>query len=223
MLHFFQVHAFQLWCTKCRPAGTAAFRNTPNIFASSAGEIQKQPGAPRNRFRPSTGSSRTHRTAFRTTPKLPRPKYWRDSAESLSRKYWQYLNTVITMPTMRFPNYWRESETILSTTESLSPLITQASPEPTALHPEPRRKCSAPSTDGVQNQSTARGNRFPQTTPSINAWPQVLAGFRINQRHGGVAFPQILAVPGQTGCRVAGRCEERNTVFAKRSKLGRSH
>ena len=94
----------------------------PTFLLHALGEIQKQPGAPRNRFRSSTGSSRTHRTAFRTTPKMPCPKYWRDSA-SLSRKYWQYLNTVITMPTMRFPNYWRESETVLGTAESLSPLI----------------------------------------------------------------------------------------------------
>ena len=77
-----------------------------------------------------------------------------------------------------------------------------------------------------------------------NALPQVLAGFRINQ---GIAFPQVLAVPGPTvkvlspstgrttndpdeprirACGVAVRCEERNTVFAKGSKhtkLGRSH
>ena len=41
------------------------------------------------------------------------------------------------------------------------------------------------STDGIQNQSTARGNRFP---PNHNALPQVLAGFRINQRHGRIDF-----------------------------------
>ena len=27
-------HVFQLWCTKCSRAGTAAFRNTPNIVCS---------------------------------------------------------------------------------------------------------------------------------------------------------------------------------------------
>ena len=37
-------HVFQLWCTKCFPAGTAAFRNTPSIFAPSTGEIQNRRG-----------------------------------------------------------------------------------------------------------------------------------------------------------------------------------
>ena len=65
----------------------------------------------------------------------------------------------------------------------------RAFPEPTVLHPEPRRKCFAPSSDGIQNQSTARGSRFPPNH-TRNASPQVLTGFRINQPHGGVAFPQ---------------------------------
>ena len=36
-------------------------------------------GARRNRFQPSTGISKTLRTASRTMPKMLCPKYWRDS------------------------------------------------------------------------------------------------------------------------------------------------
>ena len=85
------------------------------------------------------------------------------------------------------------------TAESLSPKYGHF--EPTVLHPAPRRKCFAPSTDGIQNQSTAWRNRFPPSTGG--SWTY----------RAGWPFP---------GCG-AGRCEERTTVFAKGSKLGRSH
>ena len=212
-------HVFQLWCTKCLLEGTAAFRNTPSFlcfFAPGTGEIQKQSGAPRNRLYPSTGMSKKHCTAFRTTLKMPCLKYWRDSkhggslspAESHSPKYWQFLNAVMTVHNA-FPQ-------VLAG-------VTAESHSPKYGHFQNPPYC-------IQNHAE-------------NALPQVLTEFRISQRHGGIAFPQTTPTSGIQnqsrewrnrfpksnggswthragwpfpGCGVAGRCEGRHTVFANR-------
>ena len=116
--------------------------------------------------------------------------------------------------------------------------------EPTVLHPEPRRKCFAPSTNGIQKQSTARGQCFAPSTGGIqnqstawrNRFPQVLAALG----------PTAIAFSSSTGTELrtiqtnhgSGRAGVRggrfrdaglrgalrgNMVFAKGSKLGRSH
>ena len=100
------------------------------------------------------------------------------------------------MPTMRFPSTGR-SQTVEGTAESRSPKYGHIQNPPYCIqnHAE---NCFAPSSNRIQKQSTARGNRFPPNH-THNALAQVLAGFRINQWHGGIAFPQVLAVLGPTG------------------------
>ena len=203
-------HIFQLWCTKCLPAGTAAFRNTPNILRGHRGIAFTQVLAvPRL-----TGlHSEPRATFFGGTAESLSPKYWQfqdspdciqnhaqialpqvlaggiqNTAESLPPKYWQLLNAVITCPQCVSPSTGGSQNS--SGHGGIAFTQVRAFPEPTVLHPEPRRKCFAPSSDRIQNQSTARGSRFPPNH-TRNALPQVLAGFRINQRHGGIPFPQV--------------------------------
>ena len=154
----------------------------PSFMSANFGFIVRNLGAWVFSVHEMTAS--TLRTAFRTTPKMPCPKYWRDSKHG----------GIAFLGGVAFPQ-------ILAVPE--------------------------------RSQNHVR-----------NALPQVLAGFRSNQRHGGIAFPQVLEVPGPTvnvlspstgrttndpdeprirACGVAGRCEERNTVFVRGSKLGRSH
>ena len=161
----------------------------PNILAPSTGEIQKQSGAPRTRFHPSTGSSRTHRN--RLAPSTGGIQYTAESlspTESLSPEYWQFRNAIIAMPTMRFPSTGR-SQTVEGTAESRSPKYGHIQNPPyciqnhtenalpqvltgfrnnqrtgESLSPKPHPQCFGPSTGGIQNQSMAWGNRFPPRT-----------------------------------------------------------
>ena len=144
-------HVFQLWWTKCLPAGTAHSETDPTFFAPGTGEIQKQSEAPRNRFHSSTGrSSCIQNHSQNALPQVPAGCKTRGIAFPSRIAFPQVLavpKRIMTMSTMRFPNYWRESRR-------------------NRIHPSmgisrSRRKCFAPSTDGIQNQSTARGNRFP--------------------------------------------------------------
>ena len=204
-------HVFQLWCTKCSRAGTAAFRNTPNIVCSkywrdsetvggTADELSSIPG-PTVTALPQVldgGIAFPDRIAFPQVLAVPKRSH--------------------SHATMRFPSTGR-SQTVEGTAESLSPKYGHFQNTPCC----------------IQNHAE-------------NALPQVLTGFRTNRRRvlavpGPTVkvFPQVLAQnyersrrttdPGTRGCGVAvsgmrgcgGRCEERNTVFVKGSKLGRSH
>ena len=148
----------------------------------------------------------------------------------LSPKYWQFLNKVITMPTMHFPRYWQEQKQFHPSTG-----ISRTTPKmllPQVLtgfrinrrHADPQ--CFAPSTGGIQTQSTAWGNRFPPVLavpgPTVTVFSSS-TGRTTNDP----GEPRIRACRGVglpfPGCGVVRRCEARNTVFAKGSELGRSH
>ena len=190
----------------------------PTFFAPGTGEIQKQSEAPRNRFHPSTGrSSCIQNHSQNALPQVPAGCKTRGIAFPSRIAFPQVLavpKRIMTMSTMRFPSYWRESRR-------------------NRIHP---------------SMGISRTHRMHHHEE--NALPQVLTEFRINQRHGGIAFHQTTPTSGIQnqstawrnrfpqstggswthragwpfpGCGVAGRCEERNTVFAKGSKLGRSH
>ena len=183
-------HVFQLWCTKCSRAGTAAFRNTPNIVCSKYWRDSETVGGTADELSPKYWH-------FQDPPQPRCPKYWTAESlsptESLSPKYWQFRNAVIAMPTMRFSSTGR-SQTVEGTAESLSPKYGHFQNHRTASRTTPRMpcpkycrdsepidgagdslspkpQCFAPSTGGIQNQSKAWGNRF---------------------------FPRVLAVPGPT-------------------------
>ena len=230
-------HIFQLWCTKCLPAGTAAFRNTPNILRGHRGIAFTQVLAvprltglhsePRpNCLAPSTGG--------------------RDSKHGgiASSKYWQFLNAVITCPQCVSPSTGGSQNS--SGHGGIAFTQVRAFPEPTVLHPEPRRKCFAPSSDGIQNQSTARGSRFPPN-PHPQCFAPSTGGIQNQSTAWGHPFPPCTWTHRQSvflkywqnyersrrttdpgmrgagrpfpGCGAAGRFEERNTVFFKGSSL----
>ena len=68
-------------------------------------------------------TSSTLRTAFRTTPKMPCPKYWRDSKHGRTFPGGIAFPQVLAVPENNHarPKYWRDSESINGTGESLSP------------------------------------------------------------------------------------------------------
>ena len=85
---------------------------------------------------------------------------------------------------MRFPKYWRESrQNRIHASTGISRTHRTAS--------RTTPKMLAPSTDGIQNQSTARGMAFPQTTPT--------SGIQNQSREWRNRFPQSNAVPGRGG------------------------
>ena len=154
-------HVFQLWCTKCSRAGTAAFRNTPNIVCSKYWRDSETVGGTADELSPNWVLKYRQ---FQDPPQPRCPKYWTAESlsptESLSPKYWQFRNAVIAMPTMRFPSTGR-SQTVEGTAEWLSPKYGHFQNPPYC----------------IQNHTE-------------NALPQVLTGFRTNRRRGGITFPQ---------------------------------
>ena len=74
---------------------------------------------------------------------------------------------------------------------------------------------NAPSTGGIQNQSTARRIAFPQVV-AVPRLTVKVSSSSTDRTTKGPDEPRIRA------CGVAGRCEERDTAFPKGSRLGRS-
>ena len=137
----------------------------PTFFAPGTGEIPKQSGHRGIAF-----------TQVLTGPGLtvlhsePRPKCLapstggiQNAAEPLSPA--ELLSPqVLAVPKRSHNHVHNAFPQVLEgvTAESLSPKYGLF--EPTVLHPAPRRKRSALSTDGIQNRSTAWRNRFPPST-----------------------------------------------------------
>ena len=204
-------HVF-LWCTKCLPAGTAHSDTRPTFFAPGTGGIQKQSGASRNRFHPSTGRSRTHRTAFKAMPKMPCPKYWRDSKhDGVAFPGRIAFPQVLAVPKRSHNHVHNAFPQVLAgvATESLLPNYGHFQNPPYCIQNHAENALPQ-----VMTEFRA-GNRFPpnhthkRDSESINGMAESLSPKYTGgswTHSGGWPFP---------GCRVAGRCEERNTVFPR--------
>ena len=165
MFHFFQVSCLPTLVHKMFSCRYCRIQKHAQHFCSKYWRDSETVGGSRthrNRLAPSTGGIQYTAESFPRT-------------ESLSPKYWQFRNAIIAMPAMRFPS--------------------TSKPRRNRFHPSTGIFRSVLMGSNSEALRVREKNGHFQNPPYCiqnpeNALPQVLTGFRNNQRHGGIAFPQ---------------------------------